>query len=661
MFLSNFLFFLLLSIVFFSITGAAIFKVLKIKISGGEGLILSTTTGLCFYSLASLFFHSINLVLILPILVVLLNIYFFKRAKKKDLPKLSIKPKSILVILPIFLLGITGQLAVISFSGTKTSNGDLIFYSSNGHDGMWHIAVMNEIERKFPLQNPSFGGERLINYHFLSDIAAADFNLFFKISSIDLYFRYFPFLYSLLLGSLAYALGKRISDSVGGGCWAAIFVYFSGSFGYIATLLKNGSLGGESIFWASQIQSSSGNPPQIFSDVIFLATLLFFFHALWKNERSLLFIIIILASSLSVTKIYASIVFISAFGLLSLFRLLKDKKYDFLLACFLIILLSLLIYISNVSTLTESKSFLIFQPWWFIRTMIAEPSRLNLVDWELRRQTYLYERNYLRVAEIEIGSFLIFLIGNLGTKILGLFWYLKQKGQIFKNYLYSFTILISAISILFPLLFLQKGVAGNTIQTFQYFLLVFAILAGISVNDLIKSSSKFIKFILPATIIVASIPTQIGLIYEFYSKPPLSKITASELEALDFLKENSPRDSIVVSPPYDRFSIFKNQQTPPIWAWDSTSYIPAMSQRREFLADYEQLDIMGYDISQRKIAQKEIFSEKDEEKVKDLLIKNNIGYIYLPKKITPTGSFSENNFEKLFENEEIKIFKLKDI
>jgi len=64
---------------------------------------------------------------------------------------------------------------------------------------------------------------------------------------------------------------------------ATIFTYFAGSFGYIVTYLNNKTIGGESIFWATQPQSASGNPPQIISDFMIMAAV--YFYLLFKEQK----------------------------------------------------------------------------------------------------------------------------------------------------------------------------------------------------------------------------------------------------------------------------------------------------------------------------------------------------------------------------------------
>ena len=659
MFLVNTLFFLFISFVFFLNPGLLILRLSKIKRIGLEEILISFVFGLCFYNLSSLLFHNLGVPHILLAFVIIANIILLKQGPL--VTKIPTANKKTYILFAILILGIIGQLLVISPSGIKNKQGDMIFYSSNGHDGAWHIAIMNEVQKKFPLQNPSYAGEKLTNYHFLSDIAPSDINLFFKLNKTDLYFKFFPLLYSILLGLLAYFLGKIISKSVNGGLWSVFFTYFAGSFGYIVTLIREGKISGESLFWSSQIQSVSGNPPQAFALTIILAILISIQK--YEKDKKIIWLLMLtaMASSLSLIKIYAFIVLVLSLGFLSLYQIIKRKNYRYLIATIIIGVLSFSIYFLSTSNPMESKSFLIFEPWWYIRTMVVEPSRLNLLDWELRRQTYLYERNFLRVIQIEFQSFIIFLIGNLGTRIIAIYWLIKERKKIFLNQLYINLIIIILISLTFPLFFIQKGVAGNTIQTFQYVLLITGILAGVSTAKIMeKIKINILKIFLAILIIVVSMPTQVALIYEFYSKPPIAKISRGEIEALNFLKEKTSKDSIILTPLYNQYSKFKNQSTPKIWAWFDSSYIAAFSERKNFFSDFEQMDIMGYDINKRRKIVQEILMSPNIDLFKNLLIENKIDYLYIPRELKDEIKLYPEVLKKVFENSEVEIWQFKN-
>jgi hypothetical protein len=165
------------------------------------------------------------------------------------------------------------------------------------------MALMEEIKKGYPFQNPIFSGTLLKNYHFFSDILPSMVSKYTGISNENLYFRIFPFFYSLFLGTSVFYLTKKLTKSFSASIWAVIFTYFAGSFGYLIGK-------GESVFWATQIQSSSGNPPQIISNFLFLTAiyyvLVFLDQKVKKLQIKYFLISLILIGTISAFKIYAS-------------------------------------------------------------------------------------------------------------------------------------------------------------------------------------------------------------------------------------------------------------------------------------------------------------------------------------------------------------------
>lgn len=648
------LLFLVAVLTCFTLPGLILLEKAVLKINPWEKVILSTSVGLIIFTLIAYLFIILNITLLLIIPLLIINFFELKKitsiANKFTLPGI----KHLLVLILIFSVGVIGQMAVIAPSG-RLINGDLVFWSAHGHDSMWHIALMEELKKGYPLQNPVFAGERLVNYHFFSDIAPSMFSLYFQLPNLDLYFRYFPLLSSLLLGSLAFLLGKKLGNSFGAGLWSAIITYFAGSFGYIVTWIHNQIISGESIFWATQIQSSVGNPPQILAFIIML-TLLYFIFDFIKDQKNLVLLAIcsILAGSLIVFKVYGGVVVLIGLGLIGVWQLIQKRRPGLFILAVTSSLIAATLYLPNS---VKSTGFLIWEPWWFIRTMVVVPERLNLLDWELRRQTYLAENNIKRVALLEITSFFIFLFGNLGVRFIGLFETIRMIGSLHKNYFYLllFTILLS--SFIFPLLFLQKGVASNSIQFMQYFLLLMGIIAGVAIDKYLKHFKISVQIVLGLIIIGVAAPTQIGLIKDFYNRPPVAKISQDEQAALEFLKNNSPQNSIVLAPPYDK-NLNQNLSTPQIWDWFDTSYVAALSSRRVYLADSEQVDIMGYDLNSRSKIVTYIFLEENPLAFKQALMEQKIDYLYFPANFKQMADLLKTNLIQVYKNPSAEIWKV---
>jgi len=73
----------------------------------------------------------------------------------------------------IVLLGMISQSLTVVKSGLLYSYG-MGFWGPNGHDGVWHLALINELTRHFPPQNPVFAHFSLSNYHWLFDFCCFD-------------------------------------------------------------------------------------------------------------------------------------------------------------------------------------------------------------------------------------------------------------------------------------------------------------------------------------------------------------------------------------------------------------------------------------------------------------------------------------------------------
>jgi len=122
------------------------------------------------------------------------------------------------------------------------------------------------------------------------------------------------------------------------------------------------------------------------------------------------------------------------------------------------------------------------------------------------------------------------------------------------------------------------------------------------------------------------------------------------------LKSKAQRESTLISPPYQK-NINTKSDTPYIWAWSDTSYIPALSLTRSYISDQEQATIMGYEIRERLKTQEQIFKEGDPLIFTKLLKDNQINYLYFPKILHPTVKLETTPLIKIFENNEIEIWQ----
>ena len=192
---------------------------------------------------------------------------------------------------------------------------------------------------------------------------------------MDLYFRYFPIILSLLIGAIVYILANAWLKSKMAANLAVFFIYFGGSFGWILSYFKNKTLGGESLFWAQQGISTLINPPFAISLLIFLTGLYLFHRLMGQKDQPMVLVITltILWGSLIEFKAYAGLLVLGSLSVVTIFELLK-RNFRFLKITVLIGLLSTFVFLPNNF---GSSSLLVFSPFWLVHSMVDSPDRLG--------------------------------------------------------------------------------------------------------------------------------------------------------------------------------------------------------------------------------------------------------------------------------------------
>lgn len=649
--------FLLLSFICFTLPGFAILRRFLPDLDDLEKLTVASVFGLVIFTLSAYVLAALHLRFLMwafPIAGLWALIKY-----KKAFLSASFKVSHKIFFLLVFIIGIVGMVAVNAPSGFPYKEG-IYFWSSHGHDGVWHLALMESMKTSvFPFQNPELVGAKLQNYHFFVDLLMSEFSRIFHFSLQDIYFRFMPAVFAIYLGLTGFIFVKAWTKSETAGIWSMVFTYFAGSFGYLLYIPTHKSLGGESIFWVSQTQSVLGNPPHASAFIIITAFLFLLLKYFLNRKRIYFLLCVILGGAIIGFKVYAGALILGGLLLVGISELIFKRIYKTFLLFLSTFFVSLLIYLPNSA---NSQDFLIWQPWWFIRTMVVATDRLNWLDLELRRQTYIAEHNWKRVIQLETTAFLIFLFGNLGMRFLGFFAvFNKIKQNIFKDSFALFFLTITTAAFFIPVFFLQKGVAWNTIQFNQYFLLFFGFFAAASVTEILSLiRNRILKIIISILIIALAIPTQLGLLWQFYSNPPLSKVSYNELAALEFLKNQKESNTIVLTAPFNKYERDKYKYPPiPIYAWYDTGYVPAFSGKQTLLSDEEQINIMGYDVSQLLQDRAKAFQSADYNEVNNFLKQYRIGYIYLvwdQKFATDSGLL---NVDQVFKNKDAAVFKVR--
>lgn len=607
-------------------------------LSGVIGIVLFATL---FYILSLLKIRPLIFVYILIILLLFIKIY----RRNFKIPKIRLGRLDLL-ILAIIIIGTI-------FQTIPTFKNGLIFpygiglWGPNTHDGLWHVALINQLIKDVPPQNPVLSGEILKNYHYFYNLLLAATNYLTSIPVLDLVFRFYPLIFSLLLGIGSYYLIKNLFPNK----WAAIFglylVYFSGSFGWIVEIIKSRGFGGESNFWANQSISFNLNPPFAISLVIVIAIFLLLIQSL-KASKSTILVLILLCGTLISFKAYAGFLVLMS---LLLAGLIKRSLYH--LTIFIgSLIISGLLFISNFSLNTQ---LMIYSPFWFIHSMVDSMDRVGWERLSLARETGFSQGNWFKFLSAEAISLFMFIFGNLGMRFFALLSLFKFK-KIFQQTEPLFLFIFSLLAFLIPIFFIQAGNPWNTIQFLYYYLYVSAVVGGIVVSAIITKVNKVLAIFL---ILIFAILTPINswaTANGYLSYQPHGRISIKELEALEFLA--SKEDGIILTYPYDK-NLKKRLSEPwPMYAYDSTSYVSALTNKASFLEDEAQNQILLTDYKKRLIASKDFFRIQGPNE-REFLRDNNIKYIYIPKIYNLRLNEEDLNIENIFENEELIVYEVR--
>ncbi len=656
----NGFFFLIATVFFIYLPGYFLIKKFIKNINCFESISLSFISGIFIIIFNSIVFGYLNLSFLNPIILFILSIGVIKKYKLEPFLEFKnlVKDKWLLLIV---ILGIILQ-GLINFPSGFLYKEGLLFWSSQGHDGLWHVALMEEIKRVFPPQNPLFHDHPLQNYHFASDLFMGEFYRIFNFfNPLDLYFRYYPILFSFMIGISAFSFALRKWNRKAA-YWSAFFVYMAGGFGFIYLLMKGQfPLGGETLFWASQSNTILGNPPHTLG-IIILSNILILLGLLERSVKNTHLIFIgIFGLALAVFKVSSGAVLVAGLLGMGMYEFIFKRNLIYLI---LGIFLGLTNFIFLKLISPTAESFLILLPLWFPRTMMV--ARLENVDWELRRQHYIWVggiKGFLRQLSLEAQAIIIFILGNTGSRIIGLIGIFKQIKNIKLSDTFMFSGMIASLGVIF--LFVQKGITFNLIQFMQIYFHFLAFYAGFSVYLILKFfKSKKIKIMIAIIIIALTIPTSVGNLFEFYGSPPNAIISNEEIEAFNWLKTNTPKDSLILTKPFQGNSQYLYNSHPyPIYAWYSTPYVTIFSNRNVYLSGEEQLEITGYNYLQDREKINKFFFEDNFSYNKGLLEELGIDYIYLHKdELQIPDPFEleekENNINLVFENQDSLIYEV---
>ncbi len=531
-------------------------------------------------------------------------------------------------------------------SGLLTDYG-LSFYRAHSHDSLFHLSLIESFKNSFwPLKNPNFHNTLIYNYHLIYDYLLALISKLFNISSLDLYFRIIPPLLTFAIGFFSNQLMEKLKFKKSQRIVSLILIFTAGSLGFIPSLFQSGSLfAGQSVFWSHQAIETLVNPPFAMSLLVLLIVLNLLQK--WQEDLNLskILIISVLTASLSLIKVYGWLLLLSAIAIVVFTKLIKSKNADqlikLLLASLLFSLLLLLPFYQSSGQLPFK-----FKPLWFVRTMFAAPDRLN---WEIIAQKWqdlTLGGSFVKALFIYAFGTVIFYLGNLGIRVLGLKYWLKSSLNGFAWQLIYFIVITG---LLFPLVLIQPGNSWNAIQFIYYPLFFLALFTGPVIVDILGRSHTLPKFLVLLSLFsLLTFPTTVGVLKDYLSHTPSSRISSEQLRSLHFLSQQPA--GITLTPPFQLVNTNSYSTPKPIYAYSSTAFVPALTGQSVFMADQLNLEIMSYQFKDELKNAQRFYQSSDASFANKFIKENNIKYVTaLPLK-KPKSETDKLNLDLIFDS-----------
>ncbi len=557
----------------------------SLKINCLEKILLSVALSLAFHSL--IFFLLGQLIgpkiYYLSVLTTLIGLAKIRQLFSviKQLVQTAARHK---ILTGLAMLAVVSLYSTIAFSWIKV-NGDLLFQAGQLHDSVWHIALINQLQQAIPPQHPSDFTLVVTNYHYFYDLIIAAMGKVFSLNVPTLYFQFFPLILSSLLAGSALALGKRLGGLISA-AYLLLLTFFAGSFAYFIPLFLPDHSWHDSSFWVSQTFGMMINPQNILTFALTYLVLLLLLFALEKRKKMTvglqLLLILLITASLGI-KSYAFVIFVLLYGSYLLLKLIQLKSWQPFLwgAIFSVTALPFIRLLIDFS----SSSF-IYEPLWFIDTMVESPDRLNHLIWKFQEDHFRFKGSWYRVWFLKGKQLLIFFTGNLGIRMFALALIpLAAFKKIKLSAIHCLILIGFLFSAVFPLFFIQRGIVWNSIQFWYYALIfanIFTALVFRQIHQQIKNSfnSKLAKnIVLTVFFLVISmlaLPTVISVAKIKYFE--YERIPQKELELLSTIHSS---DRVIIDPRMEQYF--------------QTSLVSALTRVEIVHANPVQLILLGVD------------------------------------------------------------------
>jgi hypothetical protein len=607
-------------VLLFYLPGKGILALLRIKLAGLELLFLSLVLGMVnflfvMYLLSWLHIEIVGLAVLGVIDVWVIRKRIFGIGATEKVHRFALGLLCVFAVIfsiPLLLRGIWGNQIVYGF------------------DDMWHISLIQELAVHFPPDIPTFAGVGLRGYHFFYDFLAAKLSTFLFISPFSLHFHLlsllFAFLWALGVYVFLFVWSKKVSIAL----WGVVLTMFGGSFGYILHWQGHPQVSLSDGLGMLQPAVSIYNPPFSLSVILLVFCLLLLYHYLETRKKQFMIPFVLAGGLLPMFKVYGGIVLFGGFAVVVLWELVR--KRFFLLGMFGLIGI---LFWGTYWIFVGGSGGLLWHPFWPPHELLRT---FSWYGYDEKLYTYSRLGVYRGMIETEAYGFFLFLIGNLGTRFVGLLALpLLLLGRKKKHGISVFAlslVVMGLLSVTIPLLFLQSGKVFEIIQMASYYLFFCAIFAALGLGALFsfKFRGRFVVYsVLAFGFLAFTLPSAISSYEGIFARVQQSiSLAEPYYRALAFLRQQGNYTQTVIElAPKDTLTRHNDIL---YWYKRSTPMVNAFANKRTYY-NPTGIDFPGMDSSFRlarllalsdAIASPSVASAKQME---EFLRSRHIGYL----------------------------------
>jgi len=510
------------------------------------------------------------------------------------------------------------------------------FWGIHSHDSMWHLEIAAVAFKSYPFLVPTFAGSVLSGYNILMDLIVFVISLA-GIPPIIMLFKIVPIIWFVLYTLIAITFSQKLKDSLLFIAITLFFLYFADHFGYILQLYYDGSIFKGSQSFGLQSMTALLNTQFALTLPIIMAQLILLKLQKFTFKNSLIMSVLVFFSM--GLKFYGGIASLILAGFYVIDFFIQKKNFIRVLQQGSIILVGTLLSIIifyNPFQATQSRSIFTISPFATVHSVIEAPDMVYLPDM-VNARYFLYEHGWSpRLLYIELLSTALYMVINFGTRIFGVMYIIgkiiAKKAKRIEIYILLTVFLMSALSVLL----IQKGDWWNTVQLSTFLLAIF-------IYDVIIHFKK-VGIVIVVVIVIFTIPGTLRTISSFSSTDTLY-ISRQEIQAMEFLKKQP--DGIVLNS-------FEAKEGYPFLDYRTSGYVAAFTGKQLYLAHLGPLNIIGVDFKKR-LAR--VLGN-------DCSVFEEVDYIYYVKEhdgklLESCLDVVDNDFLKVFENSQVRIFKRK--